>query len=214
MINTNPKSETKKTKTTTKKTAPKETVEEIVQEVVETPVASVNAFGFSEAEIAAILKQFADMKAAEKITPDTIVTVQSNFAGLLTYTSKKTNETIDWPSLGMTNPMTVEELTTMRNTQRGFFKNKWIKFVSDNAADVIKYLRVEEYFENFVDLTNLDELFKQKLEDIVAQVEAMPEEAKTALAIAAKRMIEDGDLRDIIVVRELGKAIGYDLFQA
>lgn len=210
-------SNTTTTKKNTKKTQSKPAVKEAPQQDTNVSSTDVMLANMSQAEMMELLKKLmvtTPTTALESsISPAMVVQVQSNTAGTLTYTSKRTGETIKWSRLGDENPMTVEELQTMRNTQRGFFKNNRIKLVGDNAAAVIKYLRVEEYFEDFVDLTNLPELFKQRIEDIVRQIEPMPQEAKTALAVAARRMISDGELRDIFIIKELSKAVDCDLLQ-
>ena len=147
------------------------------------------------------------------IDPSTEVEVQSNTAGSLIYVSKKTSEKFEWSRLGDSNWMSVEELTTMRNTQRGFFENNWVKIVGDEADDIINYLRLEKYFNEFIDLTELEEFLEMKADDIVKRVSPMKREIKDALASAAIQMINDGELADLNVIRALEKAIGYSLLE-
>lgn len=210
--------------TTTKKTKPKaETAPKTVEtaEVTQAPeffmvpeVPEVKDVPkYTEADMLRLLQQLTSLNAKKGFEPTDEVEVQSNFAGTLTYTSRRTSERWKWSKLGDTNFMPLEELQTMRNTQRDFFTNNWIKIIGDEADDIMKNLRINQYYTNFVDLTNLPELFEKKVDDIVKQVKSIPQEAKNTLAIAAKSMIAAGELRDIIVIRALSDAIGYDLLQ-
>lgn len=169
-----------------------ETKEEIVEMPVEKPVET--------------------LKPARKVfDANTEVEVASNVAGRLVYVSKKTSERFEWTRLDDTNWMTIDELTTMRNTQRGFFENNWVKIVGEDANDIVTFLRLEKYYENFVDMANLSDILTMGKDEIAKKVSGLKYEIKDAIASAAKQAISEGELSDLTAIRALEKAIGYAL---
>lgn len=156
-------------------------------------------------------KEVIPVKPAVVITPTMEVEVASNKAGTLIYVSKKTSEKFEWNAIGDTNWMTIEELATMRNTQRAFFENNWVKVVDENADDIIRHLRLVKYYENFIDLSELEDIVQMEASDIIALVSPMNKEIKDNLASGAKGMIESGYLNNLGTIRALEKAIGYSL---
>ena len=201
-------SKTTNTKTTNKKT---QTAEKTVATAEATHVVeSAQVEEMTEAK-----KEVVEIKTAPRkvFTPDTEVEVASNTAGRLVYVSKKTSERFEWTRLDDTNWMTIDELTTMRNTQRGFFENNWVKIVGDDANEIIKYLRLDKYYDNFVDMSNLKKILTLGRDEIINKVSGLKSEIKDAIASAAKQAITDGELSDLTAIRALERAIGYALLE-
>lgn len=196
-------------KTTSKKNKPvDETV--AIAEPIQTPESTQ-----AETIVIEEKKEVVEVKPISRkvFTPDTEVEVASNTAGRLVYVSKKTSERFEWTRLDDTNWMTIDELTTMRNTQRGFFENNWVKIVGEDADEIIKYLRLDKYYENFVDMSDLRSILTLNRDEIVDKVSGLKTEIKDAIASAAKQAITDGELADLTAIRALEKAIGYALLE-
>lgn len=154
------------------------------------------------------------MKAVEvAITPTTEIEVASNFAALLIYISKKTGEEIRWEQLGDTNMVLYSELETMRNTQRDFFNNNWIKLIGEYGQPALKKLRLESAYENFVDLEELDEFLALPADEIKDRVAVLKQETKDILAFKVKEMIDNGEIESIKVIRAFEAAVGYKLLE-
>lgn len=181
--------------TTRKKATPVEAVE-----TVETPV---------------VQKTTKTKPAAKKIAikQDTLIDVRSNFAGTLIYISKRTNEEVRWSDVGEINIMPYSELETMRNTQRQFFTNNWIKLVGEEGKEAIKQLRLEAQYENFVDLENIDEYLELSKEEIVAKISPMNRDIKDMIATKVSTMIQEGTLESLSTIKAFEEAVGYKLLE-
>ena len=198
----------KKTKTAKAEDA---IIETVVENTAETEKNNIVEAAENTGTVNKKTKEVVPFKSAVVITPTMEVEVASNKAGTLIYVSKKTSEKFEWNAIGDTNWMTVEELATMRNTQRAFFENNWVKVVDENADDIIRHLRLVKYYENFIDLSELEDIVQMEASDIIALISPMNKEIKDNLASEAKGMIENGDLNNLGIIRALEKAIGYSL---
>ena len=148
-----------------------------------------------------------------KLDSDTEIDVMSNFAGELVYISPKTSETIKWATLGEINPMTMDELNTMKNTHRKFFERGWVKPVGEFSNEAIAQLRLTEYYKDFIDVSKLRSLFGLPKEEIVKYVTATKPAIRDTIAIAIQSMIEAEELVDLKVIRAFEEAIGYKLLE-
>lgn len=148
-----------------------------------------------------------------KLDPDTEVDVMSNFAGELIYISPKTSEKITWPTLGDIEPMTVDELNTMKNTCRKFFERGWVKPVGEYSNEVIAQLRLNNYYTDFIDVSKLRSLFGLPKDEIVRYVNNTKPAIRDTIAIAIQSMIENEELVNLSVIRAFEEAIGYSLLE-
>lgn len=151
--------------------------------------------------------------AKRKLDPDTEIDVMSNFAGELIYISPKTSEMIKWPTLGEIAPMTVDELNTMKNTNRKFFERGWVKPVGEFSNEAIAQLRLGSYYTDFVDVSKLKKLFGLSKSDIIKYVANTKPAIRDTIAISIQSMIENGELVDLSVIRAFEEAIGYKLLE-
>ena len=105
-----------------KKAAPKkETVVEAVVEESEEVVEKAE-----ESEPVIVTAQPAKIKVLRKVDPLELVEVASNYYGMLVYVSRKTGYETSWGEYGDTVMMTVEDLITMKNSQKSFFERNWV----------------------------------------------------------------------------------------
>lgn len=82
-----------------------------------------------------------------QIPKDVECVVMSLYSGELVYRDKRTTRLFEFPELADTEIMTIEELVTMKNLNRKFFKNKYITVVdvfSDEYTldDVYAFLQI------------------------------------------------------------------------
>lgn len=140
-----------------------------------------------------------------------LVDVQSAVYGGLVYVSKKTGYTIEWPDFGSTQPVTVDELMTMRNSQPAFFKKGWVRLIGDNAEEVKHYLQLERYCANELPYEDFDEVYELSAEDIVSTVSGLSDSMKESIARRAIDLINDGVIDSNKKINAIEAATGYDL---
>lgn len=145
------------------------------------------------------------------VKPTDEVKVVSSVYGKLVYVSPRSGYRTEWATFGSFNFMTVDELTTMRATQSGFFENQWIVLAGENAADVMEFLRIEQYYKNISDLNDIDNLFRNTPADLPEVLGHFTPAAKETIARRAHELIEAKTLTDINVIRTLEKELGYNL---
>jgi hypothetical protein len=99
----------------------------------------------------------------------TTVWVKSNRHGELIYVSKKTGFTTSWENFGIPQPMTLEELMTMRNTYIKFFTRNLIIIEgfqdpeyneTYSVEEILAYLQVTQYYTSSLCPNNLNDVFK------------------------------------------------------
>ena len=198
---------TKTTKTKTKA----ETKEVQIEKATDVHVEEVNDVVHVEPVVESIPTTL--KVAKRKLDPDTEIDVMSNFAGELIYISPKTSEMIKWPTLGEIAPMTVDELNTMKNTNRKFFERGWVKPVGEFSNEAIAQLRLGSYYTDFVDVSKLKKLFGLSKSDIIKYVANTKPAIRDTIAISIQSMIENGELVDLSVIRAFEEAIGYKLLE-
>ena len=140
-----------------------------------------------------------------------LVDVQSAVYGGLVYVSRKTGYVIEWQEFGSIQPLTVDELMTMRNSQPAFFKNGWVRLVGDNAEDVKHYLQLERYYTTELPFENFDDVYEMSAEDIIAVVGGLSDSMKESIARRAIDLIKDGVIDSNKKINAIEAATGYDL---
>lgn len=145
----------------------------------------------------------------------TKVWVRSNCYGELIYISQKT-----WDNFGSRQPMTLEELITMRNTYIKFFTKNLIIIEGFQDAEyaqtysveeILEYLQVSQYYKSSLCPDNLEEVFRMTPDKIEECVPNMSSGVKSAITIRANELITNGQLDSMKLVTSLEKALGCEL---
>jgi hypothetical protein len=146
----------------------------------------------------------------------TSVWVKNNTYSELIYVSKKTGFQTSWQGYGATQPITLEELIIMRNSQITFFENNWVcidGFVDDeyekafSAEEILDYLQVKQYYKETLFLDNLDMIFSLEPSEIESKISKLSEGVKQNLIVRASDLIENGNIDNLKVIRILEKAL-------
>lgn len=160
----------------TAKTKKTEVIEEIIQE--EKPVKET--------------KKASSSRRRVQIPKDTECVVMSLCNGELVYRDRRTTRLFEFPELGDSEIMTIEELTTMKNLARKFFKNSYITVVDVlddeyTLEDVYNYLQIK---------TETEILSAEDMDDIILDMDI--DDFRTIL-----RNRKEGGLRQRIVERAI-----------
>lgn len=149
--------------------------------------------------------------------------VYSNCFGGLKYISKRTGYTVVWDNFKSKQPISLEELITMKNTQRSFFEKNWIllsSFVDAeyeneySVEEILEFLQVRQYYSSVLCPENLEEVFEMSASEIESRVPNMSTGVKTAISVRANELIESGRLDSLTKIKALEKALNCELIRA
>lgn len=148
-----------------------------------------------------------------EVSLNDIVYVQSCFHGNLFYQSKRNGSIVEWQQFGEEQPMDVDELMYMRNTQPTFFKEQWIRLVGDNADDVFEFLHLERYCKNNLKFDSFDDVFAMEPDEIETVVKSFSSSLRESFARRALELVEGGELENLRKIKAIERASGYSLLK-
>lgn len=128
----------------------------------------------------------------------------------LIYVNYKTGEETRWDHFGDMAVFEVQELLHMRNTQKSFFTNPWIRI---NDERILKFLKVEKYYENVPTCDNLDDLFDLSVDELIERINDFTDSTKRLVAYRASELINAGLLDSMKMIEKLEKALGFELIE-
>lgn len=154
-----------------------------------------------------------------KISDDTLVKVKSTFFGNLFFKNKKSGEVTEWDHAGDVQTMTMRDLRSMKAEQTAFFKNGWLLILGfadgedcgANCADIYKNLMIAQYYENYIEPTDMREVCSWDINEIPEKIGMLSPEAKENLIVALNTYIKNGSLDSIKKIKAFEKALGYEL---
>ena len=112
-------------------------------------------------------KRTSSRRKRVNIPKDVECVVMSLCNGELIYRDKRTTRLFEFPELGDTEIMTIEELTTMKNLSRKFFKNSYIAIV-----DILDDEYTLEDVYSFLQITTETEILcPEDMDDIVLEMD-------------------------------------------
>ena len=208
---TQKKTTTKKTTTSTKATTPKvEKVEEIINNAIEVEIIEETPISTPKANIDNLVKSTSQSSPQVRKTRDMdeLIKVVSIVNSPLVYVSKnQSGYRVDWDGNLQENWMEYRELVNMRNSQRNFFVRPWIIC----EWDVLKDLRVDQYYKNIIDLENLDSIFDKSPEELEETLKVVPEGVKHLIIDRAFELKREGKLDSISITRAIEQTYKVDL---
>lgn len=154
------------------------------------------------------------VKRKNKIPLDILVPVKSGVQGVLVYSSRKTGYQIEWDMYGAVEYIELGELLSMRNTNRGFYKNNWIFFEDTDeytAVEIYEFLDVAQHYENTIVGEDIETIFVKSLEEIRKIVEPLSRGVKDTIATKARLMIDSGEFDSNNRIRLLEELLDVEL---
>jgi len=146
----------------------------------------------------------------KKIPLTETVMVKNLTGGKLIYVSKRLQGYSEvWHEFGEEIPMPMEELYSMKNTDRRFFTENWIEV--DIA--VLRDLQMERFYKDAITYDEIQNLFSMDIDKIVVKIGRMSMPVKNCVGLQAMKMIEDRTLTDIGKITALEKALKCELYE-
>lgn len=136
---------------------------------------------------------------------DMLVECKNGTPGKLIYVSKRQQgyqET--WANFGDSAYIELAELISMRNTKRKFFEQNWI-IIDD--VDVLKYLKVDQYYKGAIPCEELDGIFDKNPAEMVSIIEKMSNGLKTTVQRRAFEKVRNGQIDSKKAIAALENAL-------
>ena len=175
------------------KTATNSTVEDIVDTVEE-----------MNEEITKTTKKSIKTQPLEDSDEIEVVSLVPN----VSYKDSKTLDMYEWREVGHSEPMTFETLKNMWRSDKGYFKNLWLKPMDDRVINKFALTKTFEKYEYLMEGSNYT---KKNINAICDAIKATPNGLKFAICTKVKNLVISGELTDVFVIRELEKRLQIDL---
>ena len=161
-------------------------------------------------------KKIANKRTSGKLNKSTLrrergdedVLVRS-VAGCVCFKSPKTGVTYNFLEKGDEEWLTVDEVLQMETANRKFLHTPWLVVEDDEVNEVLGLKEMSETVSELTD--NLDEILEEyDIKDIEDLVSRVPEDYKKTLAGVVLEKINNKELRDGVVISELGRMLNVD----
>ena len=126
----------------------------------------------------------------------------------VSYKDSKTFDMYEWDEIGHSEPVTVETLDNMWRSNKGYFKNLWLK---PNDERIINKFGLTKTFEKYEYLMDGSNYTKKNIDKICETIASTPNGLKLSICDKVKNMVIDGDVVDIFVIRKLENRLKIDL---
>lgn len=177
------------------RTATNSTVEDIV---------SVNAVEEMNEETTKTTKKSIKAQPLEDSEEIEVISLVPN----VSYKDSKTLDMYEWYEVGHSEYMTFDILKNMWRTNKGYFKNLWLKPVDDRVINKFGLTKTFEKYEYLMDGSNYT---KKNIKTICDAIKETPNGLKFAICNKVKSLVIGGEVTDISVIRELEKRLQIDL---
>lgn len=126
----------------------------------------------------------------------------------VSYKDSKTLDMYEWHEVGHPEYMTFDTLKNLWRNNKGYFKNLWLKPMDDRVINKFGLTKTFEKYEYLMDGSNYT---KANIGAICDAIKATPNGLKFAICNKIKNLVINGELTDILVIRELEKRLNIDL---
>ena len=140
------------------------------------------------------------------------ITVRNGFHGTLVYVSRRTGEKIVWDEFGAEQDIELRELKYAKNSRKNFFINNWFVFNEEDSW-VLKYLGVDRFYKNAIDIDGFDNIFKMKPKELEKTIAGLSAGQKKSVAYRAYELIAEKEIDSLSVIEILEKALGIQLME-
>lgn len=128
----------------------------------------------------------------------------------VSYKDRKTLDMYEWREAGHIEYMTFDILKNMWRTDKGYFKNLWLKPMDDR---VINKFGLTKTFENYEYLMDGSNYTKKNIKSICDAIKGTPNGLKFAICNKVKNLVISGEVADVFVIRELENRLHISLIE-
>lgn len=141
-----------------------------------------------------------------------MIAVKNIARGKLIYKSKRTiGYQLEWQKKGDINYIEFSELMYLKNTDRRFVTEPWIRIVEDDEIEILKHMQVFDFYKEILGLNNVSDILKLDFEKFKKKFDKLPEGYKNSVVESAAEMIASGELDSLKIKNYIEKTMDIDL---
>lgn len=125
----------------------------------------------------------------------------------VSYLDKHTQDMYEWDEVGHSEFMTVETLKDMWKSNKGYFRNLWLKPLDERVLVKFGLVKLFEEYEFLMDESSYT---KDNLDKILETVATTPLAMRFAVVNKIKQLVSDGDISDVSIIKALGNKLDVD----
>lgn len=126
----------------------------------------------------------------------------------VSYKDSKTLDMYEWDEVGHVEYMAFETLKNMWRTNKGYFKNMWLKPKDDRVVNKFGLTKTFKDYEFLMDGSNYT---KKNIDRICKTISKAPSGLKYSICNKIKDLVIKEELTDIGVIKKLEKHLNLDL---
>lgn len=132
--------------------------------------------------------------------------------GKLVYVSKRQiGYKLEWAKKGDINYIELGEFMSLKNTDRRFVTEPWIRIIEDDEIEILKYANIYQYYKDILDVNNIAEILQLDFNSFQRKFDKLPYGFKNAVAEQAAEMIKNGTLDSIRIKKYIEEKMDIDL---
>lgn len=140
------------------------------------------------------------------------IAIKNIARGKLVYKSKRQmGYTVIWENTNDINYMELGEFINLKNSDRRFITEPWIRIMEDDEVEILKYANVYQYFKELIEVKDIEDLFKLDFDRFTHKFKKLPDGYKNSVLEYAARMIKNGELDSIRIKNFLEKEMDMNL---
>lgn len=141
-----------------------------------------------------------------------MICIKNIARGRLIYKSKRQmGYMIVWESTNDLNYMEIGEFINLKNSDRRFITEPWIRIMEDDEVEILKYANVYEYYKEMIEVNDIEDLFKLDFDRFKRKFTKLPQGYKNSVAEYAAKMIREGTLDSIRIKKFIEKEMDISL---
>ena len=131
--------------------------------------------------------------------------------GLIYKSKRQMGYTIQWDRKGSKNYMELGEFISLKNTDRRFVTEPWIRIIEDDEIEILKYANIYQYYKEILDIENIEDVLRLPFEQFKIKFNNLPYGFKEAIVEHAAEMIRNGTLDSIRIKEYIEEKMETDL---
>lgn len=141
-----------------------------------------------------------------------MICIKNIARGRLIYKSKRQmGYMIVWENTNDLNYMELGEFINLKNSDRRFITEPWIRIMEDDEVEILKYANVYQYYKEMIEVNDIEDLFKLDFDRFKRKFTKLPQGYKNSVAEYAARMIREGTLDSIKIKKFIEKEMDISL---
>ena len=174
--------------------------------VVEEPVVDtvVNTTEETNEEEKKVIEETVKLEPLNKFDEIEVVSLVPN----VSYKDSKTHDMYEWDDVGHSEYMSVETLDNMWRSNKGYFKNLWLK---PNDERIINKFGLSKTFKEYEYLMDGSNYTKKNVDKICDAIANTPNSLKLSICDKVKNLVTTGKVSDVFVIKALENRLKIDL---